>query len=145
LERSVIALLLLATFGPASPVSLEVRLVVPCSGPHYAQPAKDPSGAGEICLDKSAFLTTADVESAEVRHNSAGHDTVFLTFHHDAAVRELQVTLRNIGHRVAILIDGRVAAAPIISSGSRFLFVDGNFTHARAEEIAGSLNSQARK
>ena len=70
------------------PVALEVRLVVPCSIPHSGKPVKDPNGAGQICLDRTAFLTTADIESAEVRHNSAGNAVVFLIFHNDAAMRE---------------------------------------------------------
>lgn len=123
--------------------TLDVRLVAPCKGPHLGQPVKDPDGAGTICLDKEPFLTTIDIESAEVRHNSAGHATVFLTFHPPAATRELQVTLKNRGKRVAIAVDGQVVAAPTISSGSRFLFIDGNFTQARAESIVKSFNAQA--
>lgn len=142
MEGSVNLLILLAMFAANPPVTLEVRLVVPCSTAHFGQPVKDPDGAGQICLDRNAFLTTSDVETAEVRRNSAGHNTVFVTFHHDAAMRELQVTLKNTGHRVAILVDGRPVTAPTISSGSRFLFIDGNFTHDRAEEIAHGLNMQ---
>ena len=139
------ALLFLAMLAANPTAELNVRLVVPCSVPHAGKPVKDPAGAGEICLDRTAFLSTSDIESAEARHNSAGHWVVFLTFHNDAAMRELQVTLRNIGHRVAILIDGQVVGAPRISSGSRFLFVDGGFTQARAEEIAAAFNAQVRK
>ena len=123
--------------------TLDVRLVVPCNGPHAGQPVKDPSGAGTFCLDKEPFLTTIDIESAEVRHNSAGHSTVFLTFHPPAAMRELQVTLKNRGKRVAIAVDGQVVTAPTIPSGSRFLFIDGNFPQARAEAIVRSFNAQA--
>lgn len=123
-------------------VTLDVRIVVPCKGPHAGQPVKDPDGAGTICLDKEPFLTTADIESAEVRHNSANRPTVFLTFHNEAAMRELQVTLKNRGKRVALGVDGQVVAAPVISSGSRFLFIDGNFTQARAEAIVKSFNAQ---
>jgi preprotein translocase subunit SecD len=138
-------LLLLAMLAANPTGALEVRLVVSCSVPHAGKPVKDPAGAGQICLDRTAFLTTTDIESAEARHNSAGHWVVFLTFHNDAAMRELQVTLRNIGHRVAILLDGQAVAAPTISSGSRFLFVDGGFTQTRAEEIAAGFNERGGK
>lgn len=123
--------------------SLDVRIVEPCKDPQAGPKVKDPDGAGTICLDKDPFLTTADIESAEVRHNSANHPTVFLTFHNEAAMRELQVTLKNRGHRVAISIDGQVITAPTIRSGSRFLFIDGNFTQARAEAIVKSFSAQA--
>lgn len=136
------ALFLFALMAGNSSIALEVRLVVPCSGPHAGRPVKDPDGAGSICLDRSAFLTNADVESAEIHHNSAGHPTVFLTFHHDAAMRELQITLKNIGHHVAILLDGSVISAPKISSGSRLLFIDGNFTEARAQAFVAAFNNR---
>jgi preprotein translocase subunit SecD len=131
--------------GKAPRVTLEVRLAVPCASAQAGKPVKDPDGVGSLCLDKTPFLTERDVESAEVHHNSAGHAVVFLTFHTDAARRELQVTLNNVGGRVAIVLNGNLVAAPRISSASRQLFIDGNFTQARAEALVESFNTQARR
>jgi preprotein translocase subunit SecD len=138
------ALLLLALIaGP--PVTLEVRLATPCTSRTAGRPVKDPDGAGSICLDRTPFLTTRDVESAEVHHTAAGHPVVFLVFHSDAAMRELQVTMKNIGNRVGIVLNGRLVSAPKIPGGSRFLFIDAGFTQAQAEALVEEFNTQARR
>lgn len=137
-------LLLLALIADAR-VTLEVRLVAPCTSHAAGRPMKDPDGAGSICLDHTPFLATRDVESAEVHHTSAGHPVVFLVFHSDAAMRELQVTMKNIGGRVGIVLNGRLVSAPKIPGGSRFLFIDAGFTQAQAEAMVDAFNTQARR
>jgi preprotein translocase subunit SecD len=139
------ALLLLALIADARVVTLEVRLVAPCTSHTAGRPMKDPDGAGSICLDRTPFLATRDVESAEVHHTAAGHPVVFLVFHSDAAMRELQVTMKNIGGRVGIVLNGRLVSAPKIPGGSRFLFIDAGFTQAQAEGIVDAFNTQARR
>ena len=91
--------------------SLQVRLGSPCSSHDSGRPVKDPDGAGTLCLDRTAFLTERDVESAQIHRNSAGHPVILLTFRHEAAMRELQVTMKNIGNRVGILLNGRLLSA----------------------------------
>ena len=140
--RDGAALLALATAGWAQnggkpPVTLAVRLVVPCGSPAAGTPVKSLAG---LCLDKKPFLTETDVESAEVHPGSGGRHLILLTFHHDAAMRELQVTLKNVGNRVAIVLDGRPLGAPTITSGSRLLYLDGGFTEHEAEDIVGAFN-----
>jgi preprotein translocase subunit SecD len=136
--------LLLALMADAH-VTLEVRLVTPCASHTAGRAMKDPDGAGAICLDRTPFLTGRDVESADVRHTAAGHPVVFLIFHSDAAMRELQVTMKNIGGRVGIVLNGRLVSAPKIPGGSRFLFIDAGFTQAQAEAIVYAFNTQARR
>ncbi len=140
-------LLLLALMAPAASerVTLDVRLVVPCTTPNAGRPLKDPDSAGSICLDPTPFLTERDVESAEIHHNTDKSPVIFLTFHHDAAMRELQVTLKNIGGRVAISLNGRLLSALKISGGSRLLFVDGKFTEARTVALVQAFNDQVRR
>ncbi len=140
-------LLLLALFvqGGSEPVTLQVRLAVACSSHDATKPVKDPDGAGSICFDRTPFLTEHDVESAEIHHNAAGRPVIFLTFHHDAAMRELQVTLKNINGRVGIALNGRLLSAPRISSASRLLFIDGKFTEERAVAVVNAFNNQLRR
>jgi preprotein translocase subunit SecD len=138
------ALLLLALIA-GERATLEVSLVTPCTGHTAGRPMKDPDGAGSICLDRTPFLTTRDVESAEVHHNAAGHATVFLVFHSDAAMRELQITMKNVGGRVGIVLNGRLVSAPKIPGGSRFLFIDAGFTQAQAAAIVDAFNTQGRR
>jgi preprotein translocase subunit SecD len=138
------ALLLLALMADAR-VTLEVRLAAPCTSKTAGRPMKDPEGGGSICLERMPFLTTRDVESAEVHHNAAGRPVAFLVFHSEAAMRELQVTMKNIGNRVGIVLNGRLVSAPKIPGGSRFLFIDAGYTQAQAEALVNALNSQARR
>jgi preprotein translocase subunit SecD len=133
---------LLAAMNAAQ--KLEVHLVVPC-GHDTGNPMKDPDGAGTVCLDKTPFLTEKDVESAEIHRTSAGNSAVFLTFHIAAAQRELQVTLKNVGGRVAIVLNGALVSVLRISSGSRFLFIDGKYDHDHAAAIVEEFNKQSRR
>ncbi len=106
---------------------------------------KDPDDAGTLCLERTPFLTERDVESAQIHRNAAGHPVILLTFRHEAAMRELQVTMKNIGNRVGIVLNGRLLSAPRISAASRLLFVDGNFTQAQAESLVEAFNAEAAK
>jgi preprotein translocase subunit SecD len=137
-------LLFLALIADAH-VTLDVGLAAPCTSKTAGRPMKDPDGAGSICLERAPFLTTRDVESAEVHHNGAGHPVVFLVFHSEAAMRELQVTMKNIGNRVGIVLNGQLVSAPKIPGGSRFLFIDGGFSQAQAEALVDAFNTQARR
>lgn len=136
--RFITLVLAAAAAAFAQTASLRVYIVKACS-----------AGTGQRvtggCLDKKPFLTQADIQSAEVHRNSKSQATVFVTFRHDAAVRELNVTHQNIGNRVAILVNGRVVATPVIAAASRQLFIEAGFTEKEAESIAAGLNRAAAK
>lgn len=124
--------------GAPRPVTLAVHILVPC-GPGSGRAVPVP-GSDSLCLEHTPFLTEADVQSAEIQINSKGRPTVFLTFHSDAAVRELQVTQKNKGNRAAILLDGKVVSTPTIAASSRLLYIDGNFSRPQADEIVMAFN-----
>jgi preprotein translocase subunit SecD len=121
-------------------VTLSVHLVVACSG---VATVKVKTAAGTKCLDPKPFLTQQDVESAELQKNSKGNPIVFLTFHNDAAMRELQITRKNIGNPVAIVLNGRVISAPVVAAASRFLYLAADFKQDQATALAAALNRQA--
>ncbi|MGA2119804.1 MAG: hypothetical protein ABSH56_34300 [Bryobacteraceae bacterium] len=124
---------------PRTAVTLSVDLMVPCSGPHAGSPIPVKGSSQALCLAGQPFLTEKDVESAETRPGSGGYRVVFLTFHQNAARRELQVTLKNVGNRIAIVLNGRVLATPTIAAGSRQLYLDGGFTQAQAQALVHSF------
>jgi preprotein translocase subunit SecD len=146
-HRLLLALLSWSAAAPAQAgngqVTLEVRVATPCSSPTAGRPVKDPEGAGTLCLDRTQFLSTRDVESTQIHRNAAGRPVILLTFHSDAAIRELQVTKKNIGNRVGIVLNGRLVSAPRIWAASRLLFIDGNFTQPQAEALVKAFNRQA--
>jgi hypothetical protein len=129
--------------APPPPVTLAVDLMVSCAGPHAGQPIPVKGGREPLCLAGQPFLTEKDVESAETRKNSSGQPVVFLTFRQRAAMRELQVTLKNIGNHIAIVLNGRVLSTPAIAAGSRMLYLDGGFTQAQALALVRGFYAQA--
>jgi len=127
----------------APPVSLSVHLVVACSNAG-AGPAVDlPGVPNGQCLEKTPFLTQRDVASAELHTNSKGHPTVFLTFHDAGALREWEITRKNVGGRVGIVVNGRLVAAPAVSQSSRLLYIDGNFAEKQALDLVTAFNKLA--
>lgn len=125
------------------PVTLAVHLLVPCTssgaGPHVRLPGVDSS----LCLDRAPFLTQKDVASAEYHNNSKGHPSIFLTFHEDAAERELDITRKNVGNRVGIVVNGRIVSAPEVASSSRLLYIDGNYTDQQVQALVEAFNKVA--
>jgi preprotein translocase subunit SecD len=130
--------------APPAAVTLAVDLMVPCSGPHAGQPITVKGSSERLCLDGQPFLTEKDVESAEIHKSSSGQPVVFLTFHRNAAMRELQVTLKNVGRHIGIVLNGRLLATPTIAAGSRQLYLDGGFTQAQAEALVAAFYREAR-
>jgi preprotein translocase subunit SecD len=146
--RTILALPGLLAIGlaqsvPTPPVTLAVHVLVGCSSQGAGRPAGVAGVDASLCLARAPFLTHKDVQSAELRQNSKGRPVIFLTFHEDAAVRELEITRKNLGNRVGIVVNGRVAAAPAIAAASRFLYIDGGYTAKQAEALVAALNRQA--
>ena len=131
-----------AAASPDKPVALSVHLLVPCD---KASLVKVKVAGGTQCLDPKPFLTQDDVESAEIQKNSKGRPVIFLTFHNDAAMRELQITRQNIGNAVAIVLNGKVVFVPTIAAASRFLYIDGDFKQEQATSIVAAFNHQAHR
>ena len=131
-----------AQSGARPPVTLAVHILVPC-GAGAGKPVAVAEVAARLCLDRSPFLTQDDVQAAEIQVSSKGHPMVFLTFHEPAAIRELQITRKNIGNHVAILVNGRVVSAPAVSAASRLLYIDGDFTRSQADALVMAFNHYA--
>jgi|SRR5271157_345100 len=133
----------LAQSAPTPPVTLAVHLLAACSSQGSGRPVRFSGGDAPLCLARAPFLTERDVQSAELRRNSQGRPVIFLTFHEDAAIRELEITRQNIGNRVGILVNGRAAAAPMIAAASRFLYLDAGYTASQAQALVAAFNRQA--
>jgi preprotein translocase subunit SecD len=126
-----------------APVTFAVHVLVPCSTPGAGQPVRFAGVDAALCLDGTPFLTQKDVRSAELRQNSQGHPVVFLTLRESAAIRELEVTRKNIGHRVGILVNGQVVAVPTVMASSRFVYIAANYTAKQAQELVDAFNKLA--
>lgn len=127
--------------GPSTkPVTLSVHRLFACSS---GAKVKVQVAGGAQCLDPKPFLTQQDVQSAELQKDSKGNPIIFLTFHNDAAMRELQITRQNIGKPVAIVLNGRVVSAPVVAAASRYLYLAAGFKQDQAAALAAAFNQQA--
>ena len=124
--------------GGKQPATLAVYVVGPCG--QGAGPRVSAGDGPALCREGAPFLTQTDVASAEIQRSSKGHPMVFLTFQDEAARRELQVTRKIIGNRVAIVVNGKVVATPMVSAASRLLYIDGNYTQEEAEALVMAFN-----
>jgi hypothetical protein len=106
------------------------------------------SGAGQTewhFLEAQPLLDETSLKSAAVGKDGNGKPQIELTFT-DAAARQFsEITARNIGKRIGILIDGRLVSAPImrtaITGGT--VVVSGNFTSREAAAFVATVKTQA--
>ena len=123
--------------GPQARLEIRLAEVVPAAGLTVATV----DGTGQaIYLESSALVTTSDVTQARVLEAEGGRFSVDVTLSDEASQRMSRATAAHIGRPLAILLDGRVVAAPVVRSpiGRSALFT-GNFTRAQADAIVNRL------
>ena len=80
------------------------------------------------------------VEAHVVQGDSASMFGVSLTLNAEGAARMLRATQSHIGRPLAILIDGEVAATPVVRSPiTTSAIISGNFERTEAERIVGGI------
>src|SRR5262249_8825076 len=122
-------------------VTFALRLVVPC-GTINASPPMSLEGA-TFCLDQRAIVDESGVKSAAVTNEQDG-PWVKLTLTDEASSRLLAATRKNIGNRIAVVLNGRVSAVPVVKAPvSNKIPITGPFTERQANDIAAEFNRQA--
>jgi len=140
--RAVVAALPLDLGGglaQAPQAQMEIRLAdwLPRAG---FVPAAVEGTRQVIYLDALALVSAADVSSARVVDAEGGRFAVDVTFQETASERLSRATAGRVGEPVAIVLDGRVVAAPVIRSPiGRSALLTGNFTRTQAEDIVSRL------
>ena len=98
----------------------------------------------KVYLHKEAALTSRDIATAEVTTDGAGKPAVGLTFREDGRKKLAKLTEVHQGKPLAIVVAGKVIAAPIvrekIDEGS--VVVSGSFTKEEVERIAKGINEK---
>jgi preprotein translocase subunit SecD len=125
--------------------SLAFRLVLDHPGPG-TQTLKGPDGTPRI-LSSTVVVSQNDITKVEVlevpkwREDRPAQFVINLYFKPDAAHRVHQVTLDNMGHLMAIVIDGRIIMAPRINGPiDSTAMIEGNYsTRAEATRVAEQL------
>jgi len=94
---------------------------------------------------KPTLLTGDLIQSAEVRISDAGEPYVSLTFNNEGARKFGDLTERNVGKNLAIVLDGNVHSAPVIRERipSGQAQISGGFTAEEARDLAIVLRAGA--
>ena len=96
-----------------------------------------------LYVRSSALVTGADVTGAQVV-DAGGRYSINVTFTAAAGNRLTEATKIHLGRPIAILLDGKVIAAPTLRSMIRgSAVISGDFTRAQAERIASGLRPSA--
>lgn len=96
----------------------------------------------KVYLQPGAIVTSADVTSARVIDAGGGHYSVSLTFGTPGSTRLAESTRIHIGRPVAILLNGKVIAAPVLRGAIRdSAVITGNYTREEADRIAAGFGA----
>jgi bla regulator protein BlaR1 len=118
--------------------SLEVRLAEEQAAAGLVEAVVQGSDR-RVYLRPGPLVTGTDVASAHVA-NVGGMYSINVTFSTAASNRLAEATKIHLGRPLAILLDGRVIAAPTLRSMIRgSAVINGDFTRAEAERIAAGL------
>lgn len=125
-------------------VQFEVRLVEKEPAPGLK--AANIEGGGTVYLHDEVVITNSDIAQAKAIPRPGGSDFMVSVIFTPAGARKMHaVTEKNIGKRMAILIDGVVVAAPVVNSVlSDSAVVEGHLTKQEAERIVAGITIPAR-
>jgi hypothetical protein len=119
-------------------VRFEVRLAEQNPAPGLKE-AKDPSGE-TVYLHNDVIVTNSDIAQAKVIPQPGGSQYAILVTFKPAAARKMHtVTEKNIGKRMAILIDGEIATAPMVREATGELAKIDSYTREEAEKIVAGM------
>ncbi len=96
-----------------------------------------------VLVEKKPIMTGEHIQSAFVSRSQTGQPEIDFTL--DSPGTEIfgNATSQNVGHRLAIVLDGQLLSAPVINSpitGGRGM-IEGNFTDKEANELAIALEN----
>ena len=102
------------------------------------------NGQSWYLLNQVAAVTGRDLTGAQPSTGSNGQPSVNFTLSRDGATRFGEVTSRNIGKQLAIVLDNRVVSAPVIQSQiTDSGEITGSFTPQQTSDLALMLRSGA--
>ncbi len=129
-----------------STASLELKLVIDSSYSKEELKSKltkdteilpSREGGEWFLLDKVPVITGADLKTAYISQDEFGRPAVGFELKSEAAGKFGDFTMRNIGRRLAIVLEGKVVSAPVIRSRiSDRGQITGNFTPEEVRDLA---------
>ena len=157
LPKCTLLLLLMVSFGTpgvwaaGKPALFQIRRVENAPAADLEQmPYTSPDGQTlMLSVQKSAVLGIADVESASVAAGNApgGDPEIRVWLTPQGRERFAEVTAQSVQQRVAVVIDGKVYAAPVIQARLtvQYLPVQVHVTDQRARELAAKINAAVKE
>src|SRR5436190_11269112 len=103
----------LSALGRQNATALEVRLAESAPAAGLVEAVVEGSDR-KVYLQPGSIVTSADVSSAQVIDTGGGRYSVGVAFSDPASNRLAESTKIHLGRPVAILLNGRVIAAPIV-------------------------------
>ena len=129
----------LPALGLQSATALEVRLAESSPAAGLVEAVVQGSDR-KVYLQPGSIVTSADVTSAQVIDAGGGRYSVGVAFSAPASNRLAESTKIHLGRPVAILLNGRVIAAPIVRSMIRdSAVISGDFSKDEADRIAAGF------
>jgi len=127
--------------GQAAATAFEMRLAETQPGAGLVEATVADSNM-KVYLHREAIVTNADVVSATVVPGiTSVNFNVAVTFNSGGADKMAKATASHLNKPVAILINGRVIAAPIVRAQiANEAVISGDFDRAQASAIAAGLN-----
>ncbi|HTX22378.1 MAG TPA: protein translocase subunit SecD [Candidatus Aquilonibacter sp.] len=115
---------------------------------HIEQQPNGPPTVEAVVVSKNAVdgLKGDIVSSAYVNRDQMGEPEVEFTLTADGAKKFAQATSENVGHRMAIVLDGELQTAPVIKSaivGGNGV-ISGSYTEKEAQDLAAVLQNPLR-
>jgi preprotein translocase subunit SecD len=151
--------IIVALFGiaaePPKPATFEMRLVLTAASPDSEELTCTHPGTApgqkvdeKLHVQKKPLLNRSTIKSAAVQKSAAsGVPEIAITFTEQGSKRFAEVTRDHVGHRLAIVVDGKVYSAPRIMMeipGGKAV-ISGSFTEEEATQLAARLSAGAAK
>jgi preprotein translocase subunit SecD len=106
------------------------------------QPDNSPRQPEVLNVQKAVLLDSSDVKNATASVDPLGQPIIEIKLTADGAKRFADVTGKNVGERLAIVIDGKLYEAPRINTAitGGEAQISGHFTKEEAKNLAARLN-----
>jgi len=95
-------------------LTLAVRLIAPCGSSGAGAPMQLSGTANSYCLKEPTIVDQRDIAAAEFDQNAHDQSTIRLTLHDDAARRSIEVTGKNVGAPIAVVVNGQLVSVATI-------------------------------
>lgn len=150
-SRVLVCLALLVAVGCQSTAGLQAAAVSLEIRPAFDEPANgltpmtDELSGKTVYLSDEVLLSNGDIRSTKVGRTDTVGPAIILQLTDEASGRFGDATERMLDKKLAIVLDGKVLAAPVVRSRiTRSVQITGDFTQEEAKRIAEGLKAGAR-